>query len=162
MDGGSPSPSPRSRGLATPDAGLPSDLFVAYGAKIEAQSPPYLLSTPRLATLSWSSLPGGGDLSKTAPSAMTWLNRGFGNSPVYFRELGPGEVDLTFWFEGDATAYPRQLFLRAAADAVARVFEHGVLANSLLRAVTFDLSQLAPGNEPVTAAGHGRAGRDGQ
>ncbi|MBI5396557.1 MAG: hypothetical protein HZA91_14780 [Verrucomicrobia bacterium] len=84
-------------------------------------------------------------LALTPQRIMTWVGGEWFESGFYFRNLGPRTVDLTFEFEGGEPVYLTDLSAHAAADAIARDYEHGVvLANPSTRPFTFDVANLFP------------------
>jgi hypothetical protein len=93
-----------------------------------------------------SNVAGRDKLALTPQRIMTWANGEWFESGFYFRDLGPRTVDLTFEFEGSETVYLDKLTAHAAADAIARDYEHGVvLANPSTRPFTFEVARLFPG-----------------
>ena len=97
-------------------------------------------------------LPGtpGDPLPETRPFTperiMTWSNQEWSDCSFYFRDRGPGLVDLEFEFEGSEDAYFQGLTVHNAADAICREFDNGVvLANPSMRGFEFDLATLFPG-----------------
>ncbi|MCP4641618.1 MAG: hypothetical protein GY851_14335 [bacterium] len=90
-----------------------------------------------------------GARSQDGPSqapVMAWAH-GQPSSPVfYFRNVGPGLVNLCFEAEGGASVWLSDLTAHCAPDAMCREFENGlVLANPSDAPVTFDIRRLAPG-----------------
>ncbi len=83
----------------------------------------------------------------TEPQAyMTWLNGRDVDAGFYFRRVASETVDLTFTVEGPEPVTIRSVTAHAHPDAMARVFEKGiVLANPGLKPYTFDLGKLSPG-----------------
>lgn len=89
--------------------------------------------------------PQAADLALTPSRAMTWANSRWFDAGFYFRNLGPGSVDLVFEFEGREPVYLANLTARAHCDAMARGYEHGVvLANPGTQPYTFQLQKLFP------------------
>jgi hypothetical protein len=88
---------------------------------------------------------GRDKLALTPARIMTWANGEWFESGFYFRNLGSRTVDLTFEFEGGEPVHLAALTAHAAADAIARDYEHGVvLANPSTRPFTFNLARLFP------------------
>jgi hypothetical protein len=88
---------------------------------------------------------GRDKLALTPQRIMTWANGEWFESGFYFRNLGPRTVDLTFEFEGGEPVYLDRLTAHAAADAIARDYERGVvLANPSTGPFTFDVAGLFP------------------
>jgi hypothetical protein len=88
---------------------------------------------------------GRDKLALTPQRIMTWANSDWFEAGFYFRNLGPRTVDLTFEFEGGEPVYLDRLTAHAAADAIARDYERGVvLANPSTGPFTFDLAKLFP------------------
>lgn len=78
--------------------------------------------------------------------SFTWTDGQPFTATFYFRDVGPGLVDLGFRVEGDAPVRFHSLTARSAADAAYREFESGVIfANNSIRPYTFDLEGLFPG-----------------
>jgi hypothetical protein len=117
-----------------------------------------------------SAAPASDKLELTPRQVMTWANGQWFESGFYFRPVGqtllsghPHEqpsstagqtrvsglrkvVDLTFEFEGGEPVWLSDLTAHAAADAIARDYEHGVvLANPSTRPFNFDVAALFPG-----------------
>ncbi|MBM4156861.1 MAG: hypothetical protein FJ221_17810 [Lentisphaerae bacterium] len=77
---------------------------------------------------------------------MTWVGARDFQSSYFVREAGSTTVDLAVTVEGAAPVTIAAVSAHAAPDAMARVFERGlVLANPSLAPVTFDLKSLSPG-----------------
>ncbi len=77
---------------------------------------------------------------------MTWANEQPFTSTFYFRNIRSKTVDLTFRIEGREPVTIEKITAHAQPDAMARVFERGlVLANPAPAPFTFDLAKLAPG-----------------
>ena len=106
---------------------------------------------PRLAWVSWhntgaAAAPHGDTPALTPARIMTWVGREWFDASFYFRNLGPGVVDLTFEMEGGEPMSLADLTAHAATDVMARDYEHGVvLANPGTRPFTFDVSTLFTG-----------------
>lgn len=77
---------------------------------------------------------------------MTWAGGRDFTSSFYFRHVGGPSVDLRLTVEGREAVVLKSVRAHAAPDAVARVFERGlVLANPSVEPFTFDLRALSPG-----------------
>jgi hypothetical protein len=77
---------------------------------------------------------------------MTWVNNRLFKSYFYFHHIKSPKVDLDFQIEGPEPVVLKGLTAHAAADAMLRVFEGGiVIANPSREEYTFDLQALAPG-----------------
>jgi hypothetical protein len=77
---------------------------------------------------------------------MTWVNDKPFASTFYFRNIRSSAVDLTFRIEGREPVTIERISAHAQPDAMARIFEHGlVLANPSSASFTFDLAKLTPG-----------------
>jgi hypothetical protein len=91
-----------------------------------------------------SALPDG-DLDRAADD-FTWANEKAFAATFYFKDVGPGSVDLRFEVEGDRPVFFERLSAHSATDAMYREFENGVVfANPSTRPYTFDLGNLFPG-----------------
>lgn len=78
-----------------------------------------------------------------AVEGFTWANEKPFTAMFYFKDVGPGAVDLSFEVEGDRPVYFEKLSVHSAADAMYREFENGVVfANPSTRPYPFDLEQL--------------------
>src|SRR5215212_9189781 len=76
----------------------------------------------------------------------TWANGAAFTAILYFKNVGPGSVDLDFEVEGDQPLSFLSLTAHSATDARYREFEKGVVfANPSTRRNTFDLGNLFPG-----------------
>ena len=76
----------------------------------------------------------------------TWANGAAFTAMLYFKNVGPGSVDLDFEVEGDQPLTFLSLAAHSATDARYREFEKGVVfANPSMRSYTFDLERLFPG-----------------
>jgi hypothetical protein len=83
-----------------------------------------------------------------AQTSMTWLNDRPFTSTFNFRDVRSPVVDLAFAIDGGEPVTIRAVTAHAHPDAMARVFEHGlVLANPSRRPYTFDLAALSPGRQ---------------
>ncbi len=81
----------------------------------------------------------------TPTRVMTWANSQWFEAVFYFRNLGPATVDLTLHVESGEPVYISDLTAHAAADAIIRDYDHGVvLANPSMRAYAFDVATLFP------------------
>lgn len=77
---------------------------------------------------------------------MTWMGAREVQSSFFVRAVGSKAVDLSVAVEGGEPVTISAVSAHAAPDAMARVFERGlVLANPSLSPVTFDLRALSPG-----------------
>ena len=77
--------------------------------------------------------------------SFTWAGGEPFTATFYFRNIGPGPVDLGFTAEGDAPVRFFGLTARSAADAAYREFENGVVfVNNSTRPHTFEVGQLFP------------------
>ena len=75
-----------------------------------------------------------------------WANQKPFAATFYFKDVGPGPVDLVFEVEGDRPVFFEKLNAHSATDATYREFENGVVfANPSTRPYTFDLGRLFPG-----------------
>lgn len=94
----------------------------------------------KLATL------GQPDAADTPPQgSMTWLNDRPFESTFFFRGIKSPKVNLALRIEGPEPVTIERLTAHAAADAMYRLFEHGlVLANPGLSPYTFDLHAISP------------------
>lgn len=78
---------------------------------------------------------------------MTWVNSQPFASGFYFQHIQSPTVDLAFDIEGKEPVTIRSVTARAHPDAMARLFQHGiVLANPSRKPFTFDLESLSPGH----------------
>jgi hypothetical protein len=76
----------------------------------------------------------------------TWANGKPFTATFYFKNVGPGPVDLSFKIEGDRQVFFEELSVHSATDAMYREFENGVVfANPSTRPYTFDVGSLFPG-----------------
>jgi hypothetical protein len=76
----------------------------------------------------------------------TWANEKAFTATFYFKDVGPGPVDLSFEVEGDRPVFFERLSAHSATNAIYREFENGVVfANPSARPYTFDLGDLLPG-----------------
>ncbi len=74
-----------------------------------------------------------------------WANEKAFTATFYFKDVGPGPVDLSFEVEGDRPVFFERLSTHSATDAMYREFENGaVFANPSTRPYTFDLGDLLP------------------
>jgi hypothetical protein len=81
-----------------------------------------------------------------AVEEFSWSNEKPFTATFYFKDVGPGPVDLSFEAEGDRPVFFDELSAHSAADGVYREFENGaVFANPSTRPYTFDLGRLFPG-----------------
>jgi hypothetical protein len=81
-----------------------------------------------------------------AVEEFTWANEKPFTATFYFKDVGPGPVDLSFEVEGDRPVFFEKLSAHAATDAIYREFENGVVfANPSTRPYTFNLGRLFPG-----------------
>ncbi len=83
----------------------------------------------------------------TSPeSFMTWVNDREFTAHFSYGRLGGEPIDLAFEIEGSAPVTLSRLTIHPSPDAMARVFEGGlVLANPSLSPYTFDLGTISPG-----------------
>jgi len=127
-------------------AGVPCngpDLVVCAALRA-APLPGYPATMPRLAHIGIAKPLG--ELVTAPVRHMTWADGRAFTSHAYFSDVRSKTVDLEFVFEGAAPVWIGPVTVHAAADALVRVFEHGVvLANPSPRPHTFDLGRLAPG-----------------
>jgi hypothetical protein len=80
-----------------------------------------------------------------AVEEFTWANEKAFTATFYFKDVGPGPVDLSFEVEGDRPVFFERLSAHSATDAMYREFENGVVfANPSTRPYTFDLRDLFP------------------
>ena len=81
-----------------------------------------------------------------AVEEFAWANQKPFAATFYFKDVGPGPVDLIFEVEGDQPVFFEKLNAHSATDATYREFENGVVfANSSTRPYTFDLGRLFSG-----------------
>jgi hypothetical protein len=81
-----------------------------------------------------------------AVEEFTWANEKPFTATFYFKNIGPGPVELSIEVEGYQQAYFERLTAHSATDAMYREFENGVVfANASTRPYTFDLERLFPG-----------------
>ncbi len=81
-----------------------------------------------------------------AVEEFAWANQKSFAAMFYFKDVGPGQVDLIFEAEGDRPVFFENLSAHSATDATYREFENGVVfANPSMRPYTFDLGRLLPG-----------------
>jgi hypothetical protein len=81
-----------------------------------------------------------------AVEEFTWVNEKPFTATFYFKDVGPGPVDLSFEVEGDQLVFFEKLITHSATDAMYREFENGaVFANPSTHPYTFDLERLFPG-----------------
>lgn len=86
------------------------------------------------------------DAVTAARSSMTWLSDRAFTSTFYFRAVRSPTVDLSLTIDGIEPVTIVDATVHAHPDAVARVFEHGlVLANPSRQPHPFDLAALSPG-----------------
>ncbi len=85
-------------------------------------------------------------LDLTPSRVMTWAGNQWFESGFYFRNLGPGVVNLALEVEGSEPVHIENLTAHSNADAIVRDYEHGiVLANPSARPYTFDVATRFPG-----------------
>ena len=95
-------------------------------------------------------LTGGIDESGITPYTeyMTWVNGRFFRSTFQFRDIRSNKVDLLLNIEGPEPVEIQSVTAHAHPNAVARVFENGlVLANPNRAPYTFDLNTISPGRK---------------
>lgn len=81
----------------------------------------------------------------TPGSVMTWAGEDAFASRFYFRDIGPGPVDLAIEAEGGMAVRVADCVIYCAPDLMVRAFEHGVvLANPSSAPADFDLAALFP------------------
>ena len=86
-----------------------------------------------------------GDTNR-AVEEFTWANEKPFAAAFYFKDVGPGSVNLGFEVEGDQPIVFEKLSAHSATDSMYREFEYGVVfANPSTRTCTFDLGGLFPG-----------------
>ncbi|MFO8014575.1 MAG: hypothetical protein R6X20_14855 [Phycisphaerae bacterium] len=94
----------------------------------------------------WVTGPGGREAVTRPVRYMTWADGEAFTSYAYFSQIQSETADLAIEVEGAAPVWIHEVTAHAAADAMVRAFENGiVLANPSRRAQTFDLADLAPG-----------------
>jgi len=126
------------------------DLFVSLTAHAEvpAASPrelARLLSVTVAGAKAEAGRPVLPTLTKNEAASSTFLNAKPFQAGFQLSSDAP-QVDLEFTCELAAPVWVDEIAVYAGPDAMARVFEHGlVLANPSLHPVTFDLGSLAPG-----------------
>jgi hypothetical protein len=109
---------------------LRADPLESYPASIGRRV--YLTATPN------------GDADQ-AVEEFTWTNEKPFTATFYFKDVGPGSVDLSFEVEGDRPVFFERLSGHSATDAMYREFENGaVFANPSAHPYTFDLGRLFP------------------
>jgi len=87
-----------------------------------------------------------GDGTTKPVRLMTWVGARDFRSSFFVRAVGSKGVDVAVTVEGGEPVTLSAVSAHAAPDAMARVFERGiVLANPSLSPVTFDLRTLSPG-----------------
>lgn len=87
-------------------------------------------------------------LEFTPARIMTWAGGDWFESGFYFREVGPGPVEVALEFEGGEPVYLAGLTIHSHCDAMTRLYEHGlVLANPGLKPYSFNLAELYPGEK---------------
>ena len=87
-----------------------------------------------------------GDGTTKPVRLMTWVGARDFQSSFFVRSAGSRTVDLAVTVEGGGAVTIAAASAHAAPDAIARVFERGiVLANPSLAPVSFDLGVLTPG-----------------
>jgi hypothetical protein len=83
-----------------------------------------------------------------AKAYMTWLNDRSFQSVFYFRGIKSSKLQLTFHVEGSEPVTIEKIAVYAHPDAMARVFEKGlVLANPSHAPYTFDLATISAGRK---------------
>ncbi|MBN1421540.1 MAG: hypothetical protein JXP34_22395 [Planctomycetes bacterium] len=113
------------------------DLFVS----ITARGEPFAWAPREAARLMWV-----GPAGDPASRRMTWVGPADFSSGFTFSEIQGKTVDLLISVEGIEKVSISRIAAHAHPDAIARVFEHGiVLANPSPRPYRFDLRALAPG-----------------
>jgi hypothetical protein len=81
-----------------------------------------------------------------AVKEFTWANEKPFTATFYFKDVGPGPVDLSFEVEGDRPVFFEKLSVHSATDAMYREFENGaIFANPSTHPYTFELGRLFPG-----------------
>ena len=79
---------------------------------------------------------------------MTWVNEKAFTSTFCFSEILSPTLDIEFIIEGGEAISVSSLSAHTHADAIYRLFEHGlVLANPSPRPYTFNLAEISPGNQ---------------
>jgi hypothetical protein len=87
-----------------------------------------------------------GDDTRKATKEFTWANGEPFTAMFYFKEVGPGRVNLGFEVEGDQPVHFERLAAHSAADGRYREYENGVVfANPSVRPYTFEVAKLFPG-----------------
>ncbi len=90
-----------------------------------------------------------------ASREFTWANSEPFTATFYFKNVGPGPVDLGFEVEGGQPVTFLELTAHSATDARYREFDNGVVfANPSTRPYTFDLAMLFPGASFRRIQGH--------
>ena len=118
-----------------------ADLLVAVTARADGRT-----GYPKeMARQMWVGLAGVGT-EKTPERFMTFANARAFTSHFAFGRIGSKTVDLEFRIEGGEAVTLSAVTAHAAADAIYRPYERGVvLANPSLRPIEFDLGRLLPG-----------------
>ncbi len=89
--------------------------------------------------------PAGG-VPDPARSEFTWAGGESFEASLYFQDVGPGTVDLSFEVEGARPAYLERMTAHSATDGRYREYEGGVVfANPSKRPYAFDVAALFPG-----------------
>jgi hypothetical protein len=123
-------------GIVLPD----SDLFVSLRLRTEPLEG-FPASVPRRVDVSATPAAGGEPFSE-----FTWAGEKPFSASLYFQNVGPGTVELTFEVEGGQPVYLESLTAHSATDGRYREFENGVVfANPSTRDYTFDVETLFPG-----------------
>jgi len=86
-----------------------------------------------------------GDVDQAVEEEFTWANEKAFTATFYFKDVGPGPVDLSFEVEGDRPVFFERLSAYSATGAMYREFENGaIFTNPSTRPYTFDLGDLFP------------------
>jgi len=116
------------------------DLFVSLRLRVDPLEE-YPASIGRCV---YASAAPDGDVDR-AVEEFTWANEKAFAATFYFKDVGPGPVDLNFEVEGDRPVFFEKLSAHSATDATYREFENGaIFANPSTRPYTFDPGDLFP------------------
>lgn len=131
----------RTLAFALPGLRVPSrDLFVSLRLRSDDALRGYSPAVGRRVNV--AAAPAG----RQGASEFTWANDEAFTAEFHFRDVGPGEVNLRFWVEGEGQLFFEKLTARPGSGAGYREFENGVVfSNPSNHPYTFDLGRLLPG-----------------
>jgi hypothetical protein len=115
------------------------DLFVSLRLRAEPLDN-FPTSVPRRVDV-WAVAAGG--VASQVNGEFTWAGSEPFEASLYYKEVGPGTIDLKFEVEGNQPLYLLSMKAHSAADARYREYENGVVfANPSTREYTFDVGLL--------------------